>query len=142
MDVSSNVSRLILNTICWKLQGTFNKLRPRQDGLHFAYEILKCTFLNEICCILIKISVKCVHKGPIDNNPAFVQIMAWRRKATSHYLNQSWPRLLTHICVSRPQWVKCARHVEQLNVCCWEKRSLDHIESPIPYILSRGWHNF
>ena len=24
---------------------------------------------------------------------------------TSHYLNQLWPRLLMHICVSQPQWV-------------------------------------
>ena len=26
-------------------------------------------------------------------------------KAISHYLNQWWPRLPTHICVTRPQWV-------------------------------------
>ena len=30
-------------------------------------------------CILIKISLKLVFHGPIDNNPALVQIMAWRR---------------------------------------------------------------
>ena len=35
----------------------------------------------------------------------------WFRKwlgaepATSHYLNQWWPTLVTHICVPRPQWV-------------------------------------
>ena len=27
-------------------------------------------------------------------------------QATSHYLNQWYPRLPTHICVTRPQWVK------------------------------------
>ena len=27
-------------------------------------------------------------------------------QATSHYLNQWWLILLTHICVTRPQWVK------------------------------------
>ena len=27
-------------------------------------------------------------------------------QGTSHYLNQWWPTLVTHICVSRPQWVK------------------------------------
>ena len=26
-------------------------------------------------------------------------------QATSHYLNQCWHKLPTHICVSRPQWV-------------------------------------
>ena len=30
-------------------------------------------------CISIKISQKFVPKGPIDNIPAMVQIMAWRR---------------------------------------------------------------
>ena len=36
----------------------------------------------------------------------------WYRKwlgtgqATSHYLNQWWPALLMHICVTQPQWVK------------------------------------
>ena len=27
-------------------------------------------------------------------------------QATSHYLNQWWPSSTTHICVTRPQWVK------------------------------------
>ena len=36
-------------------------------------------FLNEKFFILIKISLKFVPKGPIDNNPAWVQVMAWRR---------------------------------------------------------------
>ena len=26
-------------------------------------------------------------------------------QATSHYLNQWWPRLVTHMCASRPRWV-------------------------------------
>ena len=30
-------------------------------------------------------------------------------QATSHYLNQWWPSLLTDICVSRPQWLENAR---------------------------------
>ena len=38
--------------------------------------IFKCIFLNEKICILMKISLKYVPKGPIDNNPAPVQIMA------------------------------------------------------------------
>ena len=45
----------------------------------FADDIFKCMFVNEKFCILIKISLKFVPKGPIDNKAAFVQIMAWRR---------------------------------------------------------------
>ena len=53
----------------------YNTLRPRQDGPHFADNIFTCIFFNENCCIL-KFSLKYVRKGPIDNNPALVQIMA------------------------------------------------------------------
>ena len=35
--------------------------------------------MNEKFCILIRISLKFVPKGPINNIPALVQIMAWRR---------------------------------------------------------------
>ena len=35
--------------------------------------------MNDKFCILIKISLKFVPRGPIDNNLALVQIMAWRR---------------------------------------------------------------
>ena len=40
--------------------------------------ISKRIFLNEKLRILIEISLKYVLKGPIDNNPALVQIMAWQ----------------------------------------------------------------
>ena len=32
--------------------------------------------------------------------------MAWCHQATSHYLSQCWPRLLSSYDVTRPQWVK------------------------------------
>ena len=57
----------------------FNSLRPRQNGCHFPDDIFKCIFLNEHVWISIKISLKFVPKGPINNIPALVQIMAWRR---------------------------------------------------------------
>ena len=39
---------------------------------------MQTIFLNENVRISIKISLKFVPKGPINNNPALVQIMAWR----------------------------------------------------------------
>ena len=56
----------------------FNSLRPGQNGGHFADDILKRNFLNENLWIPIKISLKFVLKGQIDNIPASVQIMTWR----------------------------------------------------------------
>ena len=55
-----------------------NTLRPRQNGRRFADDTFKRIFLYENVRILIKISLKFVPKGPINNNPALVQIMAWR----------------------------------------------------------------
>ena len=44
-----------------------------------ADDIFKCIFLNENVRILIQISLKFVRKGSIDNKPALVPVMAWRR---------------------------------------------------------------
>ena len=44
-----------------------------------ADDIFKCIFLNQNYRILIQISLKFVPRSPIDNKPALVQVMAWRR---------------------------------------------------------------
>ena len=83
----------------------FNSLRPRQNGRHFPDDIFKCIFLNESIWILIEISLKFVPKGPINNIPALVQIMAWHRPGDKPLSEPILVCLLTHICVTRPQWV-------------------------------------
>ena len=85
----------------------FNTLRPRRNGRHLADDIFKCIFLNENVWIPIKISLKFVPKGPINYIPALVQIMAWRRPGDKPLSELMMVRLPTHICVTRPQWVKC-----------------------------------
>ena len=80
-----------------------NTLRLRQN---FTDDIFKCIFLHENAWIPIQISLKFVPKGPINNIPALVQIMAWRRpgdKPLSEPMMVSLPR---HICITQPQWVK------------------------------------
>ena len=49
-----------------------NTLRPRQNGHHFADDILKCIFLIENVWIPFEISLKFVPKGSVDNIPALV----------------------------------------------------------------------
>ena len=56
-----------------------NCMRPRQHGRHFAHDVFKRIFWNENVWISLKISLKFVPKVPINNIPALVQIMAWRR---------------------------------------------------------------
>ena len=57
----------------------FNTSRPRRTGRHFPDDIFKCIFVTENFWISITISLKFVPKGPINNSPTLVQIMAWRR---------------------------------------------------------------
>ena len=87
---------------------TLNTLRPRQNGRHFADDIFKLIFLNENVWISIKISLKFVPQGSINNIPTLVQIMAWRRPGDKPLSGPMMFRLPTHICVTRPQWVNPA----------------------------------
>ena len=64
-----------------------------------------CIFLNENIWISINISLKFVPKGRINNIPALVQIMAWCRLGDKPLSEPMVVELLTHICVTRPQWV-------------------------------------
>ena len=71
-----------------------------------ADNIFKCIFLNENGRISIQISLKYVPKGPINNSPALVQIMAWRRSGAKPLSEPMMVGLPMHVCVTRPQWVK------------------------------------
>ena len=83
-----------------------NTLSPRQNGHRFADDTFKRIFLNENVWILIKNSLKFVPKGPINNIPALVQIMAWRRSGNKPLSEPMMVSLPTHIWVTQPQWVK------------------------------------
>ena len=75
-----NVSRLGLQlSKCNILKPSVNSLRPRQNRRHFADDVFKCNFLNENVWIPIKISLKFLSKGQMNNIPPLVLIMAWRR---------------------------------------------------------------
>ena len=87
------------------LQLGINTLRPRQHGRHFADDTFKRIFLIENVWTSLKISLKYAPKGPINNIPALVQIMAWRRPGDKPLSEPMVIRLPTHICITRPQWV-------------------------------------
>ena len=95
-----------VNAICfrWKVPD-INTLRPRQNGRYFPDDIFKSIFFNENVSIAIKISLKFVPKGTINNIPALVQIMAWHRSGDKLLSEPIMVILPTHICVTRPQWV-------------------------------------
>ena len=88
VDIGSDNGMTCNGVTC--LYQAINTLRPRQNGRRFADDTFKSIFLNEGVRISINISLKFVPQGPINNNPALVQIMIGAGQATSHYLNQWW----------------------------------------------------
>ena len=72
------VGSLLLDPI-WLLKICFLTLRLKQYGLHFTDDLLKWIFLKENIWISSEITPQFVPKGPINDIPALVQIMAWRR---------------------------------------------------------------
>ena len=60
------------------LEGLTHCGRDKMDAV-LADDIFKCIFLNEIFEFLLNFLWSFVPKGPMNNIPALVQIMAWRR---------------------------------------------------------------
>ena len=62
-----------------------------------------------------KISLMFVHRFQINNIPALVMIMAWRRSGDKPLSKPMMVNLLTRICVTRPQWVNNSRLYQNQN---------------------------
>ena len=82
----------------------FNILRLRQNGRHFPDNIFKCILLNENVWISLKISLNFVPNVQINNIQVLVKIMPWCRPGDKLLSESMMVSLLTHICVTRPQW--------------------------------------
>ena len=75
-----------------------NTLRPNKMDAVF-----QTTFSNAFSWI--KISLKIVPKGPINNIPTLVQIMAWHKPGDKPLSEPMVVSFLRHICITRSQWV-------------------------------------
>ena len=90
------------------------KLRPRQN-----FRFLQMIFSNAFSWLNMyefRLQFKLnLFRRLIKNIPALVKIMAWRRPGGKPLF---WPMLvslLTHICVTRPQWVNADMWIRQFN---------------------------
>ena len=88
--------------VCVKYSGSHETLT--HWGRDKMAVIFHTTFSNENVWIPIKISMKFVPKGPINNIPTLVPIMTRCRPGNKPLSEPMMVRLPTHICVSRPQW--------------------------------------
>ena len=85
---------------------SFNTLAPRKFVWNFRHVIFKQILVVDSWGISCEIALIRMSLDLTDDRSTLVQVMAWCRQATSHYLNQCWPRSLPPNGVTRPQWVR------------------------------------
>ena len=114
------------------------------NGRHFADDIFKCIFLNKNAWISTKISLKFVSGVPINDIPALVQIRTWHLPGDKPLSEPIMVRLPTHICITRPQWVKDLSTWNHLymyqHICAIGKQQNTYLLSKIfsPDLLTYG----
>ena len=96
-------ARLPLSQLFCKEKYDIITTRPRRNEQHFADDIFKHIFFNENVWISITISLKFVPMGLINDIPALVQIMVWRRLGDRPFSETLMVKLLTYICITPPQ---------------------------------------
>ena len=88
-----------------ELLGTLNSLAPGKFEWNLRYVIFKQILVIDGWGISCEIALIWMSLYFTDDQSTLVQVMAWCRQATSHYLNQCWPISLSPYGVTRPQWV-------------------------------------
>ena len=83
-----------------------NMINTWQDGCHFRRRHFQMHFFNENVWISLRISLKFVPEVQINSIQTMKQIMAWCRLGAKPLSDPMVVSLLTHICVTWPQWAK------------------------------------
>ena len=83
-----------------------NSLAPGKFEWNFRYVIFKWILVIDGWGISWEITLIWMSLDFTNDQSILVQVMAWCRQATSHYLSQCWPRYLSPYGVKRPEWVK------------------------------------
>ena len=86
-----------------------NSLVSGRSWCNFKLVIFKLMSRVDTFCILstsCEIALRWMPQDFADDKSTLVQVMAWCRQATSHYLDQCWPRSISPYGVARPRWVK------------------------------------
>ena len=83
----------------------FNSLAPGRPGCHFKTAIFNLVLLIGFFRSSNDNAPRWMPWDLTDDKSTLVQVMAWCRQATSHYLSQCWPSSMSPYGVTRPQWV-------------------------------------
>ena len=83
----------------------FNSLAPGKIEWNFRHIIFKQILVIDDWGISCECALIWMSLDFADDQLTLVQVMAWCRQATSHYLSQCWPRSLSPYGVTMPQWL-------------------------------------
>ena len=93
-----------------------NSLAP--GGFDYSLKLVNFKIIStiNIWSIFCEIAIRWMPQYLTDHWSTLVQVMAWCRQTTSHYLSQCWSRSLSTYDVTRPQWVNLCllRYVQLL----------------------------
>ena len=85
----------------------FNSLAPGRSQCDFKNVIFNLALLIGTFKSSYDNVLRWMPQDLTDDKSALVQVMAWCRQATNHYLNQCWQWSPMPYGITRPQWVKC-----------------------------------
>ena len=80
-----------------------NSLAPGRTGCHFRSAIFNLVLLISIFTSSNDNAHRWMPWDLTHNKSTLVQVMAWCRQATSHYLSQYWPSSMSPYGVTRPK---------------------------------------
>ena len=106
---SQNISSHSIDLVCWSYSGfstkRFNSLAPGRSEYDSKYVIFNLVLLIGIFRSSHDNALRWMPQDLTDDKSTLVQVMAWCRQATSHFLSQCWLSSLSPYGVARPQWV-------------------------------------
>ena len=91
----------------------FNSLAPGEPRCHFKTAIFNLVLLIGIFTPSKDNALRWIPRDLNDDKSTLVQVMAWCRQATSHYLSQCWASSMSPYGVTRPQWVNSTLKLQQ-----------------------------
>ena len=118
-NIYASCITLCMFTRCYNRQGlrimnnstTVNSLASGRSGCDFKNSIFNLVLLIGIFRSSHDNALRWMPQNLFEDSSTLVQVMAWCRQATSHYLSLCWPSSMSPYGVTRPQWVKKIRKI-------------------------------
>ena len=95
-----------------------NSLAPVKFEWNFRYLIFWIISVIDGWVISSELALRWMSLDLTDDKSTLVQVMAWCHQATSHYLNQCWPRSMWPNGITRPQWVNVQFSTQPTTAFC------------------------